>query len=142
MGAKKREMPRFTKAPEALVTLFGEAVQSLPDVELKRMFGYPAAFASGNMFSCLFGDKMIVRLSEIDRAACAREFGAQLFEPMPGRPMREYVALPDPLLKSTRLLDVWLRKGRSYAASLPPKKGNAARPRTKKRATGSRGSSS
>jgi hypothetical protein len=40
------------------------------------------------MFACLFGDAMILRLSEPNRAAVHAE-GWKAFEPMPGRPMRE-----------------------------------------------------
>ena len=98
------------------------------------MFGYPAAFVNGNMFSSLFQSSMILRLSELDRAACASQFGARLFEPMPGRPMREYVEVPPQILKSPTLLDTWLRKARDYAAALPPKGATKpARTRGKKR---------
>lgn len=134
MSAKKRPMPKWTKAPEALVNLFGHAIEALPGVEPKTMFGYPAAFVNGNMFSSLFQGSMILRLSEQDRAACESQFGARLFEPMPGRPMREYVEVPEKILKSPTLLDTWLRKARAYAAALPPKA--AAKPtkaRSKKR---------
>ena len=83
-------MPAFTKPPTALVEVFERAVGDMPDVQPRRMFGYPAAFTNTQMFACLFQDNMIVRLSEQDRAALARE-GVRRFEPMPGRPMREYV---------------------------------------------------
>ena len=127
-------MPKFTKPPEPLVALFGRAVATLPDVETRKMFGYPAAFANGNMFSCLFQSSMILRLSEDDRAACARDFGATLFEPMPGRPMREYVAVPDELLRSAKLLDAWLRRSHGYAAGLPSRKaGKKAKARSARR---------
>ena len=47
----KRGMPKWTKAPDALVALFGDAIKGLPGVEARKMFGYPAAFVNGNMFS-------------------------------------------------------------------------------------------
>jgi TfoX/Sxy family transcriptional regulator of competence genes len=118
---KKRQMPKWTKAPPSLVDLFGHAIESLPGVQPKKMFGYPAAFVNGNMFSSLFQSSMILRLSEQDRTACASRFGARLFEPMPGRPMREYIEVPERMLKSPNLLDTWLRKARDYAAALPHK---------------------
>jgi TfoX/Sxy family transcriptional regulator of competence genes len=122
MSPKKREMPKFTKAPQALVALFGGAVAGLPDVEARTMFGYPAAFVNGNMFACLFRSSMMLRLSEKER----RESGAKQFEPMPGRPMREYVEVPGEVLGSPKLLDAWLRKGHAYAASLPAKRNRKA----------------
>ena len=133
MTVKKRQMPQFTKAPESLVALFARATAAMPGVEPRKMFGYPAAFVNGNMFSGLFQSSMVLRLSESDRARCAREFGAKPFEPMPGRPMREYVAVPEALLRSPKLLDAWLHKSHGHAAALPPK---AAKKNAKARATG------
>ncbi len=134
MKGKKRQMPKWTKAPESLVDLFGHAIEPLPDVQARKMFGYPAAFVNGNMFSSLFQSSMILRLSEQDRAECARQFGARRFEPMPGRPMREYVEVPEKILKSPTLLDTWLSKARDYAAALPPKTARrAAKARARKR---------
>jgi TfoX/Sxy family transcriptional regulator of competence genes len=113
-------IPPWTKAPEALVALFGAAIEGLPEVEPKKMFGYPAASVNGNMFTCLFQSSMIVRLSEQDR----RETGAKVFEPVPGRPMREYVVVPEGVLRSVRVLDTWLRKGHRYASSLTAEVGS------------------
>jgi TfoX/Sxy family transcriptional regulator of competence genes len=134
VSAKKRQMPKWTKAPPSLVDLFGHAIESMPGVQPRTMFGYPAAFVKGNMFSSLFQSSMILRLSEPDRAACASQFGARRFEPMPGRPMREYIEVPERMLKSPKLLDTWLRKARDYAAALPPKTARrAAKARAGKR---------
>src|SRR5262249_43711000 len=101
MSAKKREMPKWTKAPESLMVTFSNAVERLPTLEARKMFGYPAAFVNGNMFAGLFQSSMIVRLSEDDR----RRSGAPAFEPMPGRPMREYVVVPKDVLGSSTALD-------------------------------------
>jgi TfoX/Sxy family transcriptional regulator of competence genes len=126
-----KPMPKFTKAPEEMVALFGRVVEGLPEVETRRMFGYPAAFVHGQMFSSLFQDSMILRLSEADRAAFLKDQGARLFEPMPGRPMREYAAVPAAVLASEPLLRQWLRRAHSYAASLPPKPRKKASPAKK-----------
>jgi TfoX/Sxy family transcriptional regulator of competence genes len=130
VSVKKREMPKWTKAPDSLVALFGKAIERLPGTEAKKMFGYPAAFVNGNMFSALFRSGMILRLSEQDR----RESGAKHFEPMPGRPMREYIEVPEEVLRSQKHLHLWLRKGHDYASSLPPKSGakKQAKARAKK----------
>ncbi len=123
-----RKMPSFSKAPPELVALFEQVVAGLPPVEKRMMFGYPAAFANGQMFASLFGDHFILRLPEAEREAFIREHGARLFEPMPGRPMREYVEVPPAVLNSGKPFDGWLAKGLAYAQSLPPK---AAKPRRK-----------
>ena len=121
-SAKKRAMPSFAKAPPALVARFGEIVAAMPAAEPRQMFGYPAAFAQGQMFASLFGDHFILRLPEAERAAFIEQYHSRQFEPMPGRPMREYVVVPPALLKSSPDLEGWLDKAAAYAQSLPPKK--------------------
>jgi TfoX/Sxy family transcriptional regulator of competence genes len=118
----KRAMPKFTKAPEENVRLFENAMKDFPMMETRKMFGYPAAFINGQMVSGLFGDGMMMRLSEQDRAKFISEFKTKLFEPMPGRPMREYVSVPPSVLKSPKQLSAWLTKAMEYTKSLPPKK--------------------
>jgi TfoX/Sxy family transcriptional regulator of competence genes len=114
-------MPKFTKPPATLVETFTRAIADLPDVQLRQMFGCPAAFTRSQMFASLFQDQMIVRLSEDDRRTLTRE-GARPFEPMPGRPMREYLTVPDVVRDSPSAVREWLLKAQTYAASLPPKK--------------------
>jgi len=118
----KKPMPKFTKAPEEMVRLFGDALKDFPMATTRKMFGYPAAFVNGNMFTGLFQEEMFLRLSDEDRAAIRKEYGTPLFEPIPGRPMRNYVLVPHYILKSPRLLRTWVTKGMEYAKSLPPKK--------------------
>ena len=117
----KRAMPSFAKAPPELVAVFGQIVAAMPMAEPRKMFGYPAAFANGQMFANLFGDNFILRLPEAERAAFIQQYRSHQFEPMPGRPMREYVVVPPALLKSGAELDGWLGKAAAYAQSLPPK---------------------
>src|SRR2546430_7616057 len=90
----KRAMPKWRPAPEALTEQFARACADLPKIDNRKMFGYPAIFLNGNMVAGLFQDRMIVRLSEQDRETLASIPGAARFEPMPGRPMREYMVLP------------------------------------------------
>ena len=123
----KRAMPAFTKAPEEMVRTFEHAMKDFPMVTPRKMFGYPAAFINGNMFAGLFQERMFLRLSDEDRAAIRKEYGAPLFEPMPGRPMRGYVEVPRYVLKSPRLLRTWLTKGMEYTKTLPAK-GKKSRP--------------
>jgi TfoX/Sxy family transcriptional regulator of competence genes len=117
----KRAMPAFTKAPEEMVRLFENALKDFPMATQRKMFGYPAAFVNGNMFTGLFQEDMFLRLSDEDRAVIRKEYGTPLFEPMPGRPMRGYVVVPRYVLNSPRLLRTWLTKGMEYAKALPPK---------------------
>jgi len=111
----------WTKSPQSLIELFGKSVPSGADISLRKMFGYPAAFAGGNLFIGLHQDDFIMRLSEKDRVRFSDEFGERLFEPLPGRPMREYVRLPPELLSDARKRASWIRRSLAYAKTIPPK---------------------
>jgi TfoX/Sxy family transcriptional regulator of competence genes len=80
-----------------------------------------ARAANGNMFAGLYQDSLILRLPEEERARFLKLKGAQRFEPMPGRPMREYIVVPEGMLKSPKQLNTWLGRSFEYARSLPPK---------------------
>jgi TfoX/Sxy family transcriptional regulator of competence genes len=121
MPTSRRATPKWTKAPDALVALFNELHAGTPGIELRQMFGYPCAFVAGQMFTGLFQDSMMLRLSETDRSEFISLRKTTLFEPMPGRPMREYVVVPKAVLESRDELRSWVEKGRAYAAALGPK---------------------
>src|SRR5664280_1574730 len=113
---------KWRKPREDLVALLDEVIpQGEAPVEFKPMFGGPCYWSGGNMFAAVHQESIIVRLGEQDRAALLAEPGAHLFEPMEGRPMREYVAFPDAMLADKDALRAWLGKGLANAASLPPK---------------------
>ena len=122
----------WRKSPPALIELFDAALPEDPRVERRQMFGYPAAFAGGNMFAGLFEDKCVLRLAEAEREALRSKHGAVGFEPMPGRPMREYSVLPEKLLADRKAFRSWLERGLAYAASLPPKSKKRGGPKPKK----------
>ena len=110
---------KWRPSPPDLLETFDE-VAPPPPVVRRKMFGYPAAFVNGNMFLGLFQDQMIVRLPEQAREDLIRKGGA-LFEPMPGRPMREYVVVPPELLGDSKGLSSWVAKALAYGRELPPK---------------------
>jgi TfoX/Sxy family transcriptional regulator of competence genes len=118
---KTISMPRFSKAPAEVVARFREAVEGLPALESRTMFGYPCAFVHGQMFAGVFADRMMVRLAERDRAELLALPGARPFEPVAGRVMREYVELPPEIALSAAKLRPWFERGLAFAGSLPPK---------------------
>ena len=122
---------KMPKAASEAVAQFEALVPVQPGVSRRPVFGQPAAFVDGNMFLGVFGEHIIVRLSETDRAKAHRELGAVPFEPMPGRPMREYVVLPTKLLGDRRATEAWVARALEYAGQLPKKvpqaRGNAAK---------------
>ena len=82
------------KADESSREFFTSIVPDDHRVTVRPMFGNLAAFVNGNMFLCLLGADVAVRLPEAEREALLREDGATPFAPMPERPMREYTAMP------------------------------------------------
>jgi len=111
---------KWRKSPEQLIDLFATVVPGPPAVQ-RKMFGYPAGFINGNMFMGLFQDDMILRLPESLREEFLKKEGAKIFEPMPGRPMREYVAVPPRVMENKKELASWVSRALEYGASLKPK---------------------
>jgi TfoX/Sxy family transcriptional regulator of competence genes len=128
-------MIKLTKSSAGLVARFGELVPSDPRVERKQMFGYPAAFLGGNLMMSLFQESVVLRLGDEDRAAFLKQAGAKTFEPMKGRPMKEYVIVPATLVKDDKAMSRWVARAVAHAAALPAKakKKPAATKRPKKR---------
>lgn len=110
----------WRKSPPALIAAFDAALPDDPHVERRKMFGYPAAFAHGHLFTGLHQENLMVRLGEAQRAALVKN-GGRPFEPMPGRAMREYVVVPDAIVADKRALAMWLKRGLAYVGTLPPK---------------------
>jgi TfoX/Sxy family transcriptional regulator of competence genes len=111
---------QWRKSPQELVDLFASVTPGTPAVQ-RKMFGYPAAFINGNMFMGLFQDDMILRLPESLREEFLKKDGAKIFEPMPGRPMREYVAVPPRVMANKKELASWVSRALEYGESLKPK---------------------
>ena len=128
-----RDMPEWTKSPAELQRAFGEALDRFPDAERRQMFGYPAAFANGNMWTGLHTTNWVVRLPDEDRAQLLAIEGAAPFEPMPGRPMTGFATLPPSVLADDESLNGWLRRAWEHAVAMPPKERKAKAASTAKR---------
>ena len=118
----------WRKSSEEMVARFAEAVAGIEGLEQRKMFGYPAAFVGGNMTTGLFQESWTVRLPEDVRRE-RLEAGWPTFEPMPGRPMREYVALPDEVIADPAQARAWVERAVEYVRGLPPKKPKASKKR-------------
>jgi TfoX/Sxy family transcriptional regulator of competence genes len=113
--------PGWSKSPPELVERFETTMSEVPGTTMRKMFGYPAAFASnGHMFTGLHQDRWVIRLPDEARAELAAAGGTP-FEPMPGRPMREYLVIPAAVLADAHALQGWLERSRAYTQGLPGK---------------------
>lgn len=120
-GATLARMP-WKKSSDALVAAFDAALPDDASVERRKMFGFPSAFVNGQMFTGLFQEEMFVRLAEAERDKLVTTARWRVFEPMPGRPMREYVVIPEGVLDDAAATKKWVKRALDFAATLPPKK--------------------
>ncbi len=128
-GAVKEERMKWRKAPEELKAVLDLAMRGVA-AEKRMMFGFPAYFINANMFIGLFEDKLFIRLSDDLRKSTEQRTGAlKDLEPMLGRPMKDYVVLPQSLYSKEKDLEELIAAAAIHARSLPPK---AKKPRAKK----------
>jgi TfoX/Sxy family transcriptional regulator of competence genes len=121
---------KWDKCSTELSDILAAAVASIP-AQKRVMFGCPAYFTNGNMFAGVHGSNIVLRLPEADRLQMLREFDeSTLFEPFPGRFMKEYVTVPAAVYEDGEVFLDWLEKAIKYAAALPPK---TPKPKTMKK---------
>jgi TfoX/Sxy family transcriptional regulator of competence genes len=108
------------KATEAGKAWFDELLPADDDVTRRPMFGNLAGFVNGNMFLCLFGDAIAVRLDEAGQQELLGS-GGRPFEPMAGRPMKEYVVLPDAFREDLAESMSWVARSLEHTRAMPPK---------------------
>jgi len=87
------------------------------------MFGNPAFFIDGKMFTGVFGETVFLRLGEVGAKELLTEYpNSARFEPVKGRIMKEYVAIPQQLITNKLEFKRWLKASYDFTNSLPKKK--------------------
>ena len=115
MAAKKK-----ISLPEEPLKLYNQLIELHPDIERKGA-SMPYTSVNGHMFSFL--DKtgtVSLRLSEEDRESFIAKYNTKL-SVQHGRIMKEYVLIPEALLKKTEVLLEYLKISNNYVKSLKPK---------------------
>jgi TfoX/Sxy family transcriptional regulator of competence genes len=116
---------QWEKPSRELTDLLTETMGSF-DAQKKSMFGSTCYFAGGNMFTGVHESHIFLRLSETDRFELKKLYGDTMpFEPIKGRPMREYVSLSPRLYRDAGTFKPWIERSMEYARSLPPKAAKA-----------------
>jgi TfoX/Sxy family transcriptional regulator of competence genes len=107
--------------PAEKVALYEKAVATLPGVERKGADN-PYTSLNGNMFSLLSAvtETMALRLPKEEREAFLRKYKSKLFEAY-GAVMKEYVTVPNALLRNTKELQTYMALSYEYAKTLKPK---------------------
>ncbi len=89
--------------------------------DIKKMFGSTCYFANGQMVTGVHEDSIFLRLSEADRKEFKEKYAASAFEPIRGRPMKEYVVVPPYVYKDDAAIRPWIERAIEYVRSLPPR---------------------
>jgi TfoX/Sxy family transcriptional regulator of competence genes len=111
----------WKKVPPELSTFLEKALVSFACWK-RTMFGCPVYFVNGNMFAGLHQDNVFIRLRADDQKRLfAQADEASVFEPMPGRPMKEYVVIPESLYSDSVKFLEWLDWSYRYVSALPKK---------------------
>ncbi len=113
---------KIPRPDEGSKEFFGSVLPDDPRITIRPMFGNISAFVNGNMFAGLFGDDLFVRLSDESRKELLEEKGASLLEPMKGKPMKEYVVLPNAWRNQHETIRIWVTRSLDWTSKLPPKK--------------------
>lgn len=113
---------KMPETDEGLVERIDALLGSRP-VRRKKMFGTSSWFLESNdqMFASAWGDGLVVRVGESETARMVAAGDASLFDPMGGRPTKEYVLLDADAIAEDAGLLAWLDRGASFTASLAPK---------------------
>ena len=72
----------------------GSALTAVAPVAASKMFGMPCLKVEGKAFAGLYGQAMVFKLGADSRPGALALPGARLFDPMGGRPMKEWVEVP------------------------------------------------
>ena len=114
-------MPAAKKGPPAdKVTLYDKLLATIPGLERKGAANLYTSL-NGNMYSLLQpSGKLALRLPEEERKAFLKKYKASLFQAY-GVVMKEYVAVPDDLLRNTKELKKYLAISHDYAKTLKAK---------------------
>jgi TfoX/Sxy family transcriptional regulator of competence genes len=111
---------KLPKPTDETKDFFASVVPDHPGVAIRPMFGQLSAFVNGDMFMGIFGDDVFVRLPADDRETLIGAGGGP-FEPMAGRPMREYVVLPGAWRDEPDRVRAWAARALDHAEELPAK---------------------
>jgi hypothetical protein len=106
--------------PSPVVALYDELIATHPEIERKGAAN-PYTSLNGHMFTLLHASRSLaIRLPEDKREEFLKKHKTTLFEAY-GVVMKEYVAVPDALMKNTKELRKYLGFSYDYVKALKPK---------------------
>jgi hypothetical protein len=120
MSALKKIASKKSAVPATKVDLYDKLIAIHPEIERKGAAN-PYTSLNGHMFTLLHDSRRLaIRLPEDQREEFLKKHTTTLFEAY-GAIMKEYVAVPDTLLKNTKELQKYLELSYAYVKTLKPK---------------------
>ena len=118
-GTRTSAVKKNLQSPET-IALYDKVIATHPEIERKGAAN-PYTSLNGNMFTLLSpSGVMALRLPDEERERFLEKHKTKLFEAY-GAVMKEYVAVPDDLLRNTKALQKCLELSYQYAKTLKPK---------------------
>jgi hypothetical protein len=115
-----KRTPDLDPVYQEKLALYQRLVQTIPEVACKGDKN-PYTSVNGHMFSYLHpSGALALRLAETDRQAFLKDNQATLFRAY-GVVQKEYVAVPDDLLRDAKRLRKYFRASFDYVSGLKPK---------------------
>jgi hypothetical protein len=113
--------PKKPNIPADKLALYDKLIATYPEIERKGAAN-PYTSLNGHMFSLLLGPSgvMALRLPQDEREKFLKKYKTTLYEAY-GAVMKEYVTVPDVLLKNTKALEKHLAVSYAYVKTLKPK---------------------
>jgi TfoX/Sxy family transcriptional regulator of competence genes len=105
---------------EALAQRIRAALQDVPALTEKKMFGDIGFIVGGNMACGVNGNALMVRINPDQFEEALQRPFVRPFD-LTGRPMKGWIIVDSEGLQSTGDLKGWIQQGVSFAQSLPPK---------------------
>jgi TfoX/Sxy family transcriptional regulator of competence genes len=118
-ASKKSAVPA---SEDLSVDLYDKLIATHSEIERKGAAN-PYTAVNGNMFTLLHDSRLAIRLPEKEREEFLKKHKTTLFTAY-GALMKEYVAVPDALLKNTKELQKYLELSYEYVKTLKPKATN------------------
>ena|SRR5215472_13375291 len=113
-------IPKKNTVAADKLALYEKLLAAIPEVELKGAT-HPYTSLNGHMFSCLHPPgSLALRLPEAEREKFLKKYKTTSFESY-GVVQKEYVTVPDKLLKNTKELQKYFAMSYQYVQSLKPK---------------------
>jgi hypothetical protein len=111
---------KTSSAPAETIELYDKLIRSNPEIERKGAT-MPYTALNGHMFSYLHpSGSLALRLSAEEREKFLKKYKTTLFHAY-GVVQKEYVTVPDSLLRKTKELSKYLDMSYEYVKSLKPK---------------------